>query len=494
MAGVGLAGQAQHAVLAGGHAGDVALGHVQHDAVAIGGDLEQLLAQLHRRAELLHPVAADDQAVQRRHQLGARELGFDQFELALRALQLGAGQGHGGGFVVGQCLAQARTGLIALAAQLGLLQAQLAVIELQQDLTLTDPVARACQGRADEALKRRSDDMAGAALNHGSGGDAILHGHQQQHGQHQQGQAGAGLPGPVARAAQACAQALGGAPGLHRQAELRLAPVAQQRLGDHGAGAQHLQGRLGEGGAVVLGVMRRNEHGHHLALVQQRQCPGAGGAQLAGFHKGALGHLGGGLHGGAAGLCMADVGRHPPARAFAAHLEQAQAQLGLGGQLRARPGGRAVDPVLRTGTRLALRADVAEQLQQLGGTLVVRQAGGAECELQPAQRQQQQLQAAVVVRRAQERADDAGLAAGQQEMGGDQQRATGDAAERDRAVAVDAHPGLGPGVRHFGRLERVAPGRVGCVQCHAGAGQAGGMQTLQPHGQRRGQLGGLVRG
>ena len=82
--GLRLAGQPQRASLAYLDKPDVAVGHMQDDAIAVAaGDLEQLLADLNGGADLLRPVASDDSAFDRCHQGGARQLGVHQCELGL---------------------------------------------------------------------------------------------------------------------------------------------------------------------------------------------------------------------------------------------------------------------------------------------------------------------------------------------------------------------------------------------------------------------------
>lgn len=71
----GNSGHHQAAALAHRDVADLALVDLQDDAVAVQrGDFKQFLAGFHRRADLLAEVAADDDAVKRRLDLGAGDL------------------------------------------------------------------------------------------------------------------------------------------------------------------------------------------------------------------------------------------------------------------------------------------------------------------------------------------------------------------------------------------------------------------------------------
>ena len=156
------------------HLRDVALVDLQRDAVVVERrDLEQHLAALDRRAEALRQVAAHDQAVERRHHQGARELLVDQRQLRLALRDLRADHLGLGPLVVGHGLAVLPDVLLALARELDPLELQLAVVEAADDLALVHGVARAQRRLLHVAVDRRGDGALHRALDGRVAGDAI---------------------------------------------------------------------------------------------------------------------------------------------------------------------------------------------------------------------------------------------------------------------------------------------------------------------------------
>ena len=301
--------------------------------------------------------------------------------------------------------------------------------------------------------------------------------------------------------------------------------MAQQRLGQGRCRAQQRQRGLGPAGRGVKGQNRRagpvfcrhgcrhgckhgcrqaqHQHRHHLATLVQRQRPGRAQGQLTVLNRRASRQFGGRLQTAGTRLGPGGVGRYPPGGRALAHREQRQTQLGagadsvnrpgpLGRHLGPRPGRHAVDPLLRRPPGLVLRADVAQQLQQLRGPGVPGQAGRRQARLQPAQRQQQQRNRPLRIRAAEPRAGhrDGGRrdTAGQQQRGGHQQVGTvstvSAAQDIHRHRVIGAHllaqPGPAFGQPGGALAERQAKARVVAVHGQVPAIDPGRGQPLAP--------------
>ena len=183
---------------------DVALVDVDHQPVMVGGrDRQQRVAALHRRAERLAEIALDDDAVDRRNEPAAIELGLHQVELGARFGRLGLEDDELR--AVGACERRAIGVFVLrqLAFPLALFEPQVLVGELDEHVAGLDRIAGADVRGAQETVARRGDDALHRAFEPRRCADAIRQRHQRQRHDSERHAAGDQLRPRMARLAKA---------------------------------------------------------------------------------------------------------------------------------------------------------------------------------------------------------------------------------------------------------------------------------------------------
>ena len=238
---VGQRGEHQLAPLPDLQVGDVALGHLQHDAVGVERrDLEQALALAHRGAQLLGEIAADDQPGEGRAHLGLGHHGFGQPALGLGLLALGAGDLDLGEVALGLGVVGLLVVLVLLARPAGGFELQLPVVQRGEGVALLHHLPGAGLGRGDEAVKGRDDQPTHPAFESRVATDPEIAGGEHRKQQRRQHREAAQLEGRVARAEQPVHQP---PPGI------ASAPVERALLA-----------ALGDEGVAEDGRQRAGEH------------------------------------------------------------------------------------------------------------------------------------------------------------------------------------------------------------------------------------------
>ena len=198
-------GQQQLTMLAHRHVGDVTLVDLEGHAERIErSDVKERLASFDGRAERLTQVAADHDAIEARDDATLGELFIDQGQLGARLIDLGGGHGELGGVAGGERLVLLLHELILLRGPFRPLQAQLAVVQRNEQLATVHQIAWSHGGVAYVAVERRDRDALHVRLHDRPRRHAILAGREHQKGDHGDSGHRAELGADVARANEMC--------------------------------------------------------------------------------------------------------------------------------------------------------------------------------------------------------------------------------------------------------------------------------------------------
>ena len=135
-----------------------------HAVVVPGGDLEEDLAPLDRRAQGLGEVAVGDDAVEGRDQAGTLALLGDQLQLGLGLLDLGLQDPQLGAIAIGHGRSQLLAALLALGLPFARLEPQVCIFEHAQHVSLLDEIPRPQAALGDEGRHRGHDRPLDDAL------------------------------------------------------------------------------------------------------------------------------------------------------------------------------------------------------------------------------------------------------------------------------------------------------------------------------------------
>src|SRR6267142_1165094 len=270
-------GEDELALLPELHRGNVVLVDLQDDAIRVERrHLEHHLPALERGAERLREIAAHQDAVEGRRDLGARELLLDQRELRLRLRDLRARDAHLRALLLGHRVTVLLRVLVALRAETRALHLQVAVVEPGEHLAAADRVAGAHGGLAHIALERRGERALDLAFDARIGRNTVApRGESEEHGERgeeSRGELQSAMPGAGEPAPEILRR-------LHRvgaQPALLRAPQVDQRPQHAGESFEKLEGLRVETKAVRA---LEGQHADLALAVQQGEGGDAAGAR-----------------------------------------------------------------------------------------------------------------------------------------------------------------------------------------------------------------------